>query len=225
MVEYIVIMPQPIDQEWLLLRFKALADENRLLLLTRLADGEHNVMQIAEMLNLSEPTVSHHLNKLREAAFVTMRAHGNQHFYTLNSSGLALFKNAVGRIEQIAPAATLPPSDDSWIDALPPDFSAEDRALLRAMTKNGRLDQLPSLRHKPQRLQVMLRWLASQFAPDAFYTEKEVNTILKTAHDDFASLRRYLVDFGYLQRELGGRKYWLASAEGGHDFGVGEDDV
>jgi hypothetical protein len=41
-----------------------------------------------------------------------------------------------------------------------------------------------------------------------------VNAILKSVYEpDFVSLRRDLVDFGYLRRERGGGKYWLATED------------
>ncbi|MDP9233795.1 MAG: DUF2087 domain-containing protein, partial [Actinomycetota bacterium] len=39
-----------------------------------------------------------------------------------------------------------------------------------------------------------------------YYEEREVNRILKRYHDDYATLRRYLVDEGFLSRDAG--KYW-----------------
>jgi hypothetical protein len=57
---------------------------------------------------------------------------------------------------------------------------------------------------------VILRWLATKFQPDVLYSEREVNAIITQAHEDFATLRRDMVDFGFLRRERGGGKYWLA---------------
>ena len=34
------------------------------------------------------------------------------------------------------------------------------------------------------------------------YTEREVNEILKAFHEDYASLRRYLIDTGLLNRQV-----------------------
>ena len=38
------------------------------------------------------------------------------------------------------------------------------------------------------------------------YPEAEVNDVLRRYHDDYAALRRYLVDEGFLTREAG--VYW-----------------
>lgn len=196
-------------QKRLLEQIKALADENRLEILYWLDQGERNVSTLAETLDLSEPTVSHHLAKLREVGFISLRAVGTQRIYRLDNMALARFKKAVQSVEKFPPMIA-PKSDDSWLDTLPASFNEQDRAQLREMTFNGKLEQLPNLRHKRYKVTLVMRWLASMFAHDTQYTEKEVNTILKTAHEDFASLRRYMVDMGYLQRSRDGAQYWRA---------------
>ncbi len=80
--------------------------------------------------------------------------------------------------------------------------------MLQEYTRGGRLIRLPA---KQKKMIVILRWLATLFQPGRLYSEVEVNEILKRVYaDDFVSLRRDLVDFGYLRRERGGGKYWLA---------------
>jgi hypothetical protein len=45
--------------------------------------------------------------------------------------------------------------------------------------------------------------LAGHFEPGRTYPEREVNEILAGHSEDFATLRRYLVDYGYLARHGG----------------------
>ena len=67
----------------------------------------------------------------------------------------------------------------------------------------GRLLSIPVQRKK--RLAV-LRWLVEDFQPGRRYEEAEVNRIIGRRHDDFAALRRYLVDEELMQRRRG--VYW-----------------
>src|SRR5450759_1378246 len=197
---------QPED---VLYKLKALADESRLTLLRLLTESEHSVGDLAQRINLGEPTVSHHLTRLREAGLVTLRMAGNQRFYRLNSSGLANFKQVVADIEHFPPTSEPVVEDDAWIAAL--GWDAEDQQILRAHTHGKKLTNIPA---KQKKLIVVLRWLATLFQPDRLYTEAEVNTILKSVYaEDYVSLRRDLVDCGYLRRERGGGKYWLAPAD------------
>jgi hypothetical protein len=185
---------------------KALADESRLSLLQRLNERECSVGELAELIELGEPTVSHHLARLREAGLVTLRMAGNQRFYRTNPTGLARFKRMAVHIESM-PAPIQPKSvDDGWIAAL--GWPAEEQQVLREHTSGTRLTSLPA---KQKKMNVILRWLATLFEPEKMYSEVEVNTLLKSAYEeDYISLRHDLIDFGYLRRERGGGKYWLA---------------
>lgn len=202
----------------ILFLLKALADESRLALVRILNQGEFTVGDLARQVELGEPTVSHHLSRLREAGLVSLRMAGNQRYYRLNLAGLNRFKRLVAEIEQTEPAPA--PADDSWIDRL--DWSAEDRVVLRRYTRDGLITHLPHLPAKKRELEVIFRWLATLFEPDRLYGEAEVNAVLKSVYaEDFVSLRRDLVDLGYLRRERGGRKYWLGAGE---PLQIGEED-
>src|SRR5689334_18009383 len=90
-------------EEYILYMLKALADESRLTLFRLLNEREYTVGDLAERISLTEPTVSHHLGKLREAGLVTLRMAGNQRFYRVNGNGLARFKQLAAQIEQTPP--------------------------------------------------------------------------------------------------------------------------
>lgn len=191
-----------------LFMLKALADGSRLTLLRILNEDELSVGEMAERLNLGEPTVSHHLVRLREAGLVTLRMAGTQRFYRVNATGLAKFKALANEIEKLPPVETPVVSDDRWIDTL--DWDDADKQVLKEYTSNGKIKQLPT---KQKKFLVILRWLATLFKPDTMYTEPEVNAILKVVYEfDYVSLRRDLISMGYLRRERGGGKYWLAPA-------------
>ena len=76
---------------------------------------------------------------------------------------------------------------------------------MRPFVRGGRLASLPARRGKRR---VLLDFLAGQFEPGRQYPEAEVNRVLRRFHDDYASLRRYLVDEEFLDRRDG--MYWRA---------------
>src|SRR5260370_41078229 len=78
----------PEEFEALLHFFKVLADENRLKLLGILATREYSVEELAALLQLKAPTISHHLARLKELGLVKMRSEGNTHFYRLDAENL-----------------------------------------------------------------------------------------------------------------------------------------
>ncbi len=63
---------------------RTLSDPTRLRLLSILQDGEYSVTALCEALQLAQPTVSHHLGRLRTARLVANRRAGKQVFYSLN---------------------------------------------------------------------------------------------------------------------------------------------
>jgi hypothetical protein len=93
--------------------------------------------------------------------------------------------------------------------ARPPEHYEEEglpprqAAVLRAFLRDGRLASIPSMRSK--RL-VVLDHIAKVFEVGVRYPEREVDALLRAFHDDYAALRRYLVDEGFLDREHG--EYW-----------------
>ena len=55
---------------------KLLANEQRLLLLCRMMEGEASVGELVELTDLSQPSVSQHLNRLRDGGMVMTRREG-----------------------------------------------------------------------------------------------------------------------------------------------------
>ncbi len=197
------------EQQRLMTTLKVLADDSRLTLLRLINEREYNVGELAAAVELTEATVSHHLAKLHSAGLVNLRMDGTRRFYGLNRAALARFKEAVQHLEETPPTPEPVEADDSWIAAL--GWDAADQQVLRDHTVSGKLTQIPS---KQKKLIVVLRWLATLFEADRLYTEPEINEIIKSVHsEDHVSLRRDLVDFGYLRRERGGGKYWLTPAD------------
>lgn len=56
---------------------------------------------------------------------------------------------------------------------------------------------------------VILRKIAGQFDKEKRYSEKEVNAVLKSTYDDFATLRRYMIEYGFMKRAKDCSEYWL----------------
>ncbi|HEV8194785.1 MAG TPA: metalloregulator ArsR/SmtB family transcription factor [Ktedonobacterales bacterium] len=196
-------MENPAPEFETLVRYlKAVADATRLRLLGMLAGGERSVEEMAALLGVKTPTVSHHLALLREVEVVQMRAEGNVHLYRLNEGGLQRIGSFFNTPQQVAALAG-DLADDTW-----------ERKVLRDFFEDGRLTGIPASRKKRD---VILRWLAERFEPGRVYTEPEVNELLKRYHPDAATLRRELIGYGLLGREHGA--YWrlAADAAGSHD--------
>ena len=62
---------------------RVLANENRLLLLCQLSQGERSVGELEEMLGIGQPTLSQQLGVLRSEELVQTRRDGKQIFYRI----------------------------------------------------------------------------------------------------------------------------------------------
>ena len=82
-------------------------------------------------------------------------------------------------------------------------MTTPEDTVLRTFISNGRITALPA---KRSRRLVLLGYIAQLFEIGVRYSERDVNRILNTMHDDHATLRRYLVDEGFLSRDHG--EYW-----------------
>lgn len=184
---------------------KGIGDKQRLQILSMTSQREYKVGELAELLDLSEPTTSYHLSKLHGLGLLRLRMDANQHFYSLNEKRLAQFKQYAAELEQPIVEAEVIHSDNQWIEAL--EMSKADKKVLLAYTENQRISQFPM---KESKWLVILRWLASQFEAERHYSEKEVNALLGQFHEDYATLRRNLVEYGFMRRERGGGDYWLS---------------
>ncbi len=63
---------------------KALADDTRQRILEMLLEREMCVGDIVDAFDMSQPTISHHLNILRQFGLVTSRKEGKQVYYSIN---------------------------------------------------------------------------------------------------------------------------------------------
>jgi len=85
----------------------------------------------------------------------------------------------------------------------------ENEAILKTYFPDGLGGPLSSFPKKEKRKVAILRQLIQRFDPKRQYTEKEINTILENAYDDYVTLRRYLIEYGFLDRYPDGSRYWV----------------
>jgi len=168
--------------EDLSLLFKALADPARLRVLGLLAERPHAGHELADRASLSPPTISHHMRRLVAARLVDVAPDAQARIYSLRTDTIRELSGALPGDQNMQPAGE------------------EDDGVHRAFFDGPRLRQIPASRKKRV---IVLRRLLERFAPDRAYPESEVNDLLREAHDDVATLRRELVDYGFMVRDRG----------------------
>ncbi|MCS4486950.1 DUF2087 domain-containing protein [Staphylococcus americanisciuri] len=82
--------------------------------------------------------------------------------------------------------------------------------LINRFIKNNWIHTIP--RKERDKIE-LFKYLLTSFDRDKVYSEKEVNAILKQHYDDYVLLRRYLVDYSLLTRDIEGKKYKVAEGE------------
>lgn len=70
----------------------------------------------------------------------------------------------------------------------------------------GPLHELPS---KEKRKIIILQQIVKRFKNNQKYTEKEINEALKQIFHDHVTLRRYLIEYGFMERTHDGLSYWI----------------
>ncbi len=184
----------PQEREQLVAFYKALADVNRLKIVGLLAQRPYSVEELAELLRLKPPTVSHHLHRLAQAGLVSSRGESYYSVYRLEEKALEQqARRLLSRQDFTAAVSDL-------------DVEGYDRKVVADFTRSdGSLKTIPAQQKK---LEAVLRHVVKAFAPGRRYSEKQVNKLLLRFHTDTATLRRELVGSGLMQREGGGGDYW-----------------
>lgn len=178
----------------LLTALKVLSDASRLRIVGLLADGRRmSVADLAAELSLTPGTVVHHLKRLAQADLVESRPRPPYVDYSLRLGRLAQIGGALDALAREQSGTAAPPADaPAWA-------SAEQAKVLRAFFEGDRLSSIPAQHAK--RLVILRRLAETAFEPGVEYPEKDVNMRLALRHPDVASLRRYLVEEGFMSRE------------------------
>jgi biotin operon repressor len=170
---------------------KVIADETRLKILGALADRPMTGADLADRLGLTAPTISHHMRKLTDAGIVTSETDAQRHWYRLNGDFLLATRRT-------------PISSSQADSAAEAGDSSEDTAfrnkVIRDFFIGERLRDIPAQRKKRV---IVLQHIMQRFEANRPYPESEVNDLLRPAHEDVATLRRELVDYGFMERVRG----------------------
>ncbi|MBN1999997.1 DUF2087 domain-containing protein [candidate division KSB1 bacterium] len=82
----------------------------------------------------------------------------------------------------------------------------EQQQILNKYFDGIRLRQFPK---QQKRKLVLLKHIAEMFDRHEKYSEKQVNELLKKVQEDHVTLRRYLIEYGFMERKKDGSEYWL----------------
>ncbi len=84
----------------------------------------------------------------------------------------------------------------------------EEQKILSTVFASMQPLRLKTFPPKEKKKMVILRTIAKEFEEGIRYSEVQVNEILKDIYPDYVTLRRYLIEYGYLERTRDGSAYW-----------------
>jgi hypothetical protein len=122
---------------------------------------------------------------------------------SLVEAGLLTRSLRLDREALVAIARALPSDAPLDVESVGEAWSAQEVEILGRFFSGSRLTTIPAGRAKRR---LVLERLVQEFEPGLRYPEREVDSTLQMFHPDYASLRRYMVDEGFLTRAEG--VYW-----------------
>ncbi|HKP51984.1 MAG TPA: DUF2087 domain-containing protein [Chloroflexia bacterium] len=166
----------------------AFMDVDRLKIAARLAEGPANRMQLAEATGLRHKDLLRQLGLLQYFGVVRLsepapRSPDHYSPYELADEAFRAARQAMGKYKGRKPR----PTDARLMT-------------LETFMPGGKLTAFPK---KHDQMVVLMDEIARKFEPDREYKEKEVNVILEDVNEDYCTIRRILVDYGYLSRHKG----------------------
>ncbi|MFN8559647.1 MAG: DUF2087 domain-containing protein [Dehalococcoidia bacterium] len=164
---------------------RALADPARLRIAGLLAAAPCTAAEAARQAACPLAAAMRHLALLAEAGLVRTEGSGQDARYHLDEDHL----------RHLAARALDSPRTRALAGA-----TDERSRTLAAFFRDGRLLKFPS---GERRRLVVLDAIAGRFDAERAYSEREVNDILRPLHEDYATIRRMPVDYGYLERPGG----------------------
>lgn len=81
--------------------FKALCDENRIRIMKLLRTGEKCACKLLEELNISQPTLSHHMKILCDSEIVIGRKEGKWMHYSISPEGSQIARECLSELTTI----------------------------------------------------------------------------------------------------------------------------
>lgn len=188
----------------------ALLDEDRKLTenqknLLRLLHSGLSDMEIAEKTGVAASTVRQQRFLFRE------KARAARLYLAIYSLALDRQEKRSGRTPAKSDNPPLPETHEgaTMVDDRYFIEDPEERRILQNMFLTLQPLRLKKLSPKEKKKVVCLRRIAAEFEPGRRYTEKEVNAMLKAIFpEDYATLRRYLIEYRFLDRTRDCQAYW-----------------
>ena len=164
--------------------FKALGDKTRLKIIKSLYEKTECLEELSEKFGLTPATLSFHMKKLESAGLVTKLR--EQYFTNFSLTG-ELYEKKLNEIIELGNSSTK--GNDIF-----------KKKVIANFMHRGKITQFP--RQHKKRL-MLLEEVIKHFKTGKIYKEKEVDKIISEIFSDYCTLRRMLIDEGFMERNNG----------------------
>lgn len=169
--------------------YKAMSDPTRLRIVALLRDQKLHGQAIAGKLGLKPPTITHHIDKLREAGLVKESRVKNTIYFSLEKKVLEGQAKALLSFGKGEPSMLPEVTEEERVKILNSFFNAD-----------GTLKTIPAQRKKRM---VVMAQLVRGLENGKVYSEKEISDYLRKFYEDYATLRRELIVYQFMYRKNG----------------------
>ncbi|MBV7274263.1 DUF2087 domain-containing protein [Clostridiaceae bacterium UIB06] len=155
--------------------------------------------EVAQKLGVAQSTIRNHRYKLRE------KEKQSKLFLVIMDLLTNSTKKKINKLEEEVicdPHKTATNLDDRYNIT---DKEKED-TIKTYMDDTGALKIYPS---KEKKKIIVLEEICNNFSKGKTYSEKEINRILKRIYQDYASIRRALIEYGFIERTNDCNRYWV----------------
>ena len=131
---------------------------------------------------------------------------------------IALVELMEERMEQLKKGNKTASNNGKLVDFHPSATSVDERFAITQKEKEEVLNRyfdsnnkllIKNFPAKEKRKIIIMQKLMEYFEPNRIYSEKEINENIKQYYDDFVSVRRHLIQYGFMDRDKEGKKYWV----------------
>ena len=158
--------------------FKVLADESRLKIISILLVKDSYTEYLASKLNLTAATIAYHMDKLEKSGVVFSTRIQHYVIYSINRE---MMNRSVGEFIQ-----SIIKYDDS---------KGYEEKVIDSFFEYGKLKQLPT---QIKKREIVIGYIAEKFEFDKIYSEKELTSIISEIFEDYCTVKRDLIGFGFI---------------------------
>lgn len=160
---------------------------------------------VAKILNISPSTVRHQKFMFREKAKQAKMYLAMWEMVLENSSKIQKEGNGKTLKEELLPIH----EGAKMVDERYVLTEEENKKILDSVCLSVNPLKLKVFPAKEKKKIAVLNLIATKFVKNKRYSENEINEVLKNIYDDFVTIRRYMIEYGYMKRTDDGKEYWL----------------